>query len=506
MNLKIDKRYITLDEIIKSSNIQISKDKEFLDYINHTHDFLMNEIKDGKPIYGITTGYGASGKNYVSYEDSKTLQKNLFRFHGCGIGVNLSHKVCRYAVIMRTISLSKARSGVSVELLKRLELLIKEDIIPVIPSQGSVGASGDLTPLSYIAAVIAGEREVYYKGEIKNVMEVYNELNITAYEFKPKEALAIMNGTTIMSAIALDAIEEFEIILNSMESYVAGMFEVLLGDDTPVEDFVHESKPFSGQIQTAKNIKNKIQGSKLTHGRDDRYDKFFADNDLNIQDTYSMRCAPQVLGVIRDNLIISKNWVETEINSVNDNPLIDGENKKIYTSGNFYGGYVAHAMDTLKICAANLADLLDKEFALLVDHKFNRGLGENLKLSPEPFYHGFKAMQISLSSLSADVIKNTTAASIHSRPTESLNQDKVSMGTTAANDFAKMIPDLYNMLSIAFIGMAQAVDIRGESEASPHLKNIYDEIRKIIKPLYEDRRMDFDIVNINKILRNSKLV
>lgn len=506
MNLKIDKRYITLDEIIKSSNIQISKDKEFLNYINHTHDFLMNEIKDGKPIYGITTGYGASGKNYVSYEDSKTLQKNLFRFHGCGIGVNLSHKVCKYAVIMRTISLSKARSGVSVELLKRLELLIKEDIIPVIPSQGSVGASGDLTPLSYIAAVIAGEREVYYKGEIKNVMEVYNELNITAYEFKPKEALAIMNGTTIMSAIALDAIEEFEIILNSMESYVAGMFEVLLGDDTPVEDFVHESKPFSGQIQTAKNIKNKIQGSKLTHGRDDRYDKFFADNDLNIQDTYSMRCAPQVLGVIRDNLIISKNWVETEINSVNDNPLIDGENKKIYTSGNFYGGYVAHAMDTLKICAANLADLLDKEFALLVDHKFNRGLGENLKLSPEPFYHGFKAMQISLSSLSADVIKNTTAASIHSRPTESLNQDKVSMGTTAANDFAKMIPDLYNMLSIAFIGMAQAVDIRGESEASPHLKNIYDEIRKIIKPLYEDRRMDFDIVNINKILRNSKLV
>lgn len=506
MNLQIDKRYITLEEIAKASSIEISKDKEFLDYINLTHDFLMNEIKDGKPIYGITTGYGASGKNYVSYEDSKTLQKNLFRFHGCGIGVNLSPKVCRYAVIMRTVSLSKARSGVSVELLKRLEMLIKEDIIPVIPSQGSVGASGDLTPLSYIAAVIAGEREVYYKGEIKDIMEVYNELNITPYEFKPKEALAIMNGTTVMSAIALAAIEEFEIILDSMESYVAGMFEVLLGDDTPIEDFVHESKPFSGQIATAKNIKNKIAGSKLTHGRDDRYDKFFADNELNIQDTYSMRCAPQVLGVVRDNLVISKNWVETEINSVNDNPLIDGENRKIYTSGNFYGGYVAHAMDTLKICAANLADLLDKEFALLVDHKFNRGLGENLKLSHEPFYHGFKAMQISLSSLSADVIKNTTAASIHSRPTESLNQDKVSMGTTAANDFAKMIPDLYNMLAIAFIGMAQAVDIRGASEVSPHLKNIHDEIREIIKPLYEDRRMDFDIVAINKTLRDAKLV
>ena len=502
----IDERYITLSEIINSDKIEISNDKKFIDHINETHNFLINEIKDGKPIYGITTGYGASGKNYVSYEDSKILQTNLFRFHGCGVGKKLSYKVCKYALIARTISLSKAKSGVSIELLKRLEMLIQKDIIPVIPSQGSVGASGDLTPLSYIAAVVAGEREVYYKGEIKDVMEVYKELNITPYTFKPKEALAIMNGTTIMSAIALAAIEEFETILDSMESFVAGMFEVLLGDDTPVADFVHLSKPFSGQIQSAKNIKRKIEDSKLTHGRDDRYDKFFADNDLNIQDNYSMRCAPQVLGVIRDNLEISKNWVEQEINSVNDNPLIDGVNKKIYTSGNFYGGYVAHAMDTLKICAGNLADLLDKEFALLVDHKFNRGLGENLKLSHEPFYHGFKAMQITLSSLSADVMKNTTAASIFSRPTESLNQDKVSMGTTAANDFSKMIPDLYNMLSVAFIGMAQAVDIRGKDLVSPHLTNIYENIRKDVKPLYEDRRMDFDIEKVYTLIQMKKFI
>jgi len=167
---------------------------------------------------------------------------------------------------------------------------------------------------------------------------------------------------------------------------------------------------------------------------------------------------------------------------------------------------VAHAMDTLKICAANLADLLDKEFALLVDHKFNRGLGENLKLAPESYYHGFKAMQITLSSLSADVIKNTTAASIHSRPTESLNQDKVSMGTTAANDFAKMMPELHNMLTIAFLGMAQAVDIRGAEKVSPHLKGIYDEIRVIVKPLIEDRRMDIDIYKIKPLLLDGKFV
>jgi len=506
MNLIIDERFIDLDTIINSKNIEISNDKNFVSHIDETHNFLIDEIKKGKPIYGITTGYGASGKNYVNYEDSKTLQTNLFRFHGCGVGEKLSYRVCKYAVIMRIISLSKARSGVSLELLKFLEMLIQKDIIPVIPSQGSVGASGDLTPLSYIAAVVAGEREVYCKDKICSTKDIFKKLNITAYTFKPKEALAIMNGTTIMSAIALASIEEFETILDSMESYVAGMFEVLLGDDTPVSDFVHLSKPFSGQIQSAKNIKRKIEGSKLTHGRDNRYDKFFADNELNIQDNYSMRCAPQVLGVIRDNLEISKKWLEQEINSVNDNPLIDGVNKKIYTSGNFYGGYVAHAMDTLKICAGNLADLLDKEFALLVDHKFNRGLGENLKLSKEPFYHGFKAMQITLSSLSADVIKNATAASIFSRPTESLNQDKVSMGTTAANDFAKMIPDLYNMLSIAFIGMAQAVDIRGKDLVSPYLKNIYNLTRKVVKPLYEDRRMDIDIEAIYKLIQEKRCI
>ncbi|CAA6818540.1 MAG: Putative histidine ammonia-lyase protein [uncultured Sulfurovum sp.] len=503
MILTVDNRYINLDEIINAKKMKVSDETEFVQLVDKAHSFLMHQIKT-KPIYGITTGYGASGKNYVSYEDSQTLQKNLFRFHGCGVGVNLSEKVCRYSIIMRMVSLSKGRSAVSMNLLERLALLIEKDIIPVIPSQGSVGASGDLTPLSYIAAVITGEREVYYKGEIRDVAEVYAQLAIDTYVFKPKEALAIMNGTTIMSAIALDALEEFEIILDSMESYVAGMFEVLLGDDTPVSDFVHDSKPFSGQISSAKNIQRKMQGSHLTHSRDDRYSKFFEDNDLNIQDNYSMRCAPQVLGVIRDNLSISKNWVETEINSVNDNPLIDGENEKIYTSGNFYGGYVAHAMDTLKICAGNLADLLDKEFALLVDHKFNRGLGENLKLAPESYYHGFKAMQITLSSLSADVIKNTTAASIHSRPTESLNQDKVSMGTTAANDFSKMMPELHNMLSIAFLGMTQAVDIRGKEEVSPHLKNIYNEIRLLVEPLKEDRRMDIDIRNIKPLLLAGK--
>ncbi|MDR0408272.1 MAG: aromatic amino acid ammonia-lyase [Campylobacteraceae bacterium] len=501
-DLIVDSSHISLQDIVNSENVYISKEENFVKYINASHKFLINTIESGKPIYGVTTGYGDSGKNYLDYKDAALLQQNLYRYHGCGVGKLLSQKISKYALIARVVSLSKGFSAVSYELLTRFELLLKHCIYPAIPSQGSVGASGDLTPLSYIAAVIAGEREVYYEGKLQNTADIYQKLDIKPYVFKPKEALAVMNGTTIMSAIALDSLERFKIIINSMESFVSGMYEVLLCDTTPLEKFVHAVKPFSGQIKSAENILRKTQNSKLTHGRDERYAKFFTDNNLNIQDTYSMRCAPQVLGVIRDNFEISEKWVEQEINSVNDNPLIDAKAEKIYTSGNFYGGYVAHAMDTLKICAANLSDILDKEFAILVDHKFNRGLGENLKLKKEGFFHGFKAMQITLSSLSADVIKNTTAASIHSRSTESLNQDKVSMGTTAALDFSKMLPDIENMLSIAFIGLAQAANIRGIHLTSQFLQNIHDKIRKKVPSLNEDRRMDIDIAEVVKLIQS----
>lgn len=182
-----------------------------------------------------------------------------------------------------------------------------------------------------------------------------------------------------------------------------------------------------------------------------------------------------------------------EINSVNDNPLIDTTTQRLCTSGNFYGGYIAAAMDNLKVSAANMADLLDKEFALLVDGKYNRGLGENLKISEKSYHHGFKAMQITISSLSADILKGAQAASLFSRPIESNNQDKVSMGTTAALDFYKMQEDLANMIAIAHLGAAQALDIKGKNGASSTLLKLYEGIREVSPPLMGDRRLDRDI-------------
>lgn len=505
MKIVIDGKKISLNDIVEAKSVKLSNTNEFQSKINNAHDFLVNEIKDGKPIYGVTTGYGESGKNYLLFEESKILQTNLFRFHGCGVGRNLDEDEAYYMTLIRMISLSKGYSGISFNLLKRLELLLNERIIPIVPEQGSVGASGDLTPLSYLAAVIAGEREVYYKSEIRKTIEVYNELNIEPYELQPKEALAIMNGTATMSAIAANSIKRFEIFMHAYSSFIAGIFELLQADDTPLQPLVHDVKPFAGQIAIAKEILEKLEGTELTHSREERYNDFFNNETLNIQDRYSIRCTPQVLGVVLDNISISKNWVETEINAVNDNPVIDCENKKIYTTGNFYGGYVAHAMDTLRISVANVADLLDKQFAILVDHKYNRGLGENLKLSDKNYFHGFKAMQITLSSLSADVMMNIMPASVFSRPTESMNQDKVSMGTTAAIHFKNQLPNLEIMLAIAMMGLAQAVDIRKKKGISPHLRKIHETIREEVDPLIEDRRMDADIEKVIRLIRSESL-
>ena len=502
----IDNSVISYKNFIYDDEVKLSDSQEFIDFINAGHDFLIDNIKKGRPIYGVTTGYGEAGQNYAAFEEAQELQKNLYSFHGCGVGEYLSENVSKIMVTIRMISLSKGKSGISYDLLKRFELLLAKKIYPLIPSQGSVGASGDLTPLSYIAAVIAGEREVIYEGNIRPTHEVYDELAIEPYVFKPKEALAIMNGTAAMSAIAIDAIEKFETLLSTSESFVASVFELLLCDITPLEPFVHESKPFDGQKKAAANILAKCVDSKLTHEAFSRYENFHLEKEQNIQDRYSIRCSPQVLGVIHDNLEVAKKWIETEINGVNDNPLIDHIGGRIYTSGNFYGGYVAHAMDTMRICVGNLADLLDKEFGLLVDHKFNKGLGESLKLNTKSTHHGFKAMQITLSSLTADVIMNTVPASLNSRPTESFNQDKVSMGTTAALHFSKQLPNLENMLSIALIGMAQAVDLRGKEMCSPFLQNNFDSIREKVEKLTEDRRMDVDIKVVNEMIKAKSFI
>jgi histidine ammonia-lyase len=506
MTVTINDQFIPFENVAGATEILLDSGALFQERIKAAETLLLKEITDGNPIYGVTTGYGDSGKNYLVYDDARTLQVNLYRFHGCGVGEILSEKEIFNIVLVRLISISKGYSGVSMELLEALLKLLENGILPAIPSKGSVGASGDLTPLSYIAAALAGEREVLYRGTLRPSAEVLTECGLKPYTFKPKEALAIMNGTSVMTGILVVQLEYFEKLLRSLESFSAGLFEAMEADTTALEPFVHQVKPFEGQIKCASHLRAKLEGATLVHDRLTRYQSFFDAEHHNIQDRYSIRCIPQILGVAWDNLALAKKWVETEINSVSDNPLINCDEQIIYTGCNFYGGYMAHSADTLKICLANMADLLDKQFAILVDDKFNRGLGENLKLSKEHYHHGFKAMQISLSSLSADVMMRMLPSSAFSRSTESMNQDKVSMGTTGALGLKGGIEEFASMLAIAMLGIAQAIDIRGIDHFSPFAKELYAKIRAVSAPLIEDRRLDGDIITLREMLLRGELV
>ncbi|MBN2895737.1 MAG: aromatic amino acid lyase [Campylobacterales bacterium] len=475
------------------STITLDDSVLFQEQINAAHRILHTLLEQGMVIYGVNTGFGENGNRYIPQDARTALQQSLYRFHGCGLGALLEEEIVRMVMIIRLISLCKGVSGVRYGLLSFLARLIGEKIYPCIPSLGSVGASGDLTPLSYVAAVMAGEREVSYQNTQYQAAELFARLGIEPWHFEAKEALAIMNGTAVMSAIATVALKRFKTLIACAERITAALYELLRADSGAVTAFIHEQKPFKGQIEAAHNIRSLLHGATRTQNMQMRQKHFHHKAAHNIQDRYSLRCAPQIIGMVRDTADMATQWIEIEINSASDNPLIDTSNATVHFGGNFYGGHVAQAMDSVRIAAANLADLVDKQCALLFDGKFNGELGADLRRMDQTINHGFKAMQITLSSLCGDVIMNTTAASIHSRPTESLNQDKVSMGTTAGLRFLEQIETLQQIYAIALLGIAQGVDIITPTHCSKALRWLHDSIRSIAPPLLEDRRMDHDI-------------
>lgn len=435
--------------------VRLSQEESFRDYINQGSAFLATKLLEEGYIYGVTTGYGDSCVRPVPLDLVNELPLHLLRFHGCGLGDFLTLAQTRAVLAVRLISLCQGFSGVTMELLERLELLLQKDILPLIPSEGSVGASGDLTPLSYVAAVIVGEREVWYQGQRRHTADVYRELSIQPYQLQPKEALALMNGTAVMTALATEAYCRAR-YLGRLASRLTAMTSLALkGNPQHFNATLFTAKPHPGQNRIAGYIRLDLENAPATFPVD------------RLQDRYSTRCAPHVIGVLEDMLPAFKTIIETEINSANDNPLIhiDQENQKktILHGGNFYGGHIAFVMDSLKNLVANIADLLDRQLATLVDLKFNHGLPANLSGATGPraaINHGLKALQISASAWTAEALKNTMPASVFSRSTESHNQDKVSMGTIAARDALRVLQLTEQVTVAQLIATVQALRLR----------------------------------------------
>ena len=490
--IRFDRERVTVEDIVaiaeRAATAALSDAPEFRAAIARGADFLDRLLREDGTIYGVTTGVGDSCTVKLDPDLVGELPRHLYTFHGCGLGEYLSAEQTRAVIATRLTSLCKGFSGVSVELLEQMARLLHHELLPMIPSEGSVGASGDLTPLSYLTAVLCGEGEVCRDGNRMPAATALAEAGIAPLRLRPKEALAVMNGTAVMTALACLAYVRAE-YLSRLTTRITAMASFALdGNAYHFDQKLFSVKPHPGQQQVAAWLRQDLASEALVQ------------NGNRLQDRYSIRCAPHVIGVLADALPWMRQHIENELNSANDNPIIDADGERILHGGHFYGGHIAFAMDSMKNAVANLADLLDRQMALLVDSRYNNGLPANLSSVEGPraaINHGLKALQISVSAWTAEALKLTMPASVFSRSTECHNQDKVSMGTIAARDCVRVLDLTEQVVAALLITVRQGAWLRRKLNPAlvpqASLERMLEWLGADIAIIEEDRRLEPDL-------------
>ncbi len=490
--VQFDQSNFSIEDIVaiaqQSATVVLSDNKKFRATISRGAEILDLLLREEGTIYGVTTGFGDSCTVTVPSELIAELPHHLYTYHGCGLGEYFSPEQTRAIMATRLISLCKGYSGVSVPLLEQITQLLQHNILPLIPAEGSVGASGDLTPLSYLAAVLCGEREVWHAGKQMSAAKALTEIGAKPLRLRPKEGLAIMNGTAVMTALACLAYKRADYLAQLATRITAMASFALAGNAHHFDAVLFSVKPHAGQQQVAAWLRQDLHCDPTPR------------NEKRLQDRYSIRCAPHVIGVLVDAMPWLRALIENELNSANDNPIIDAENERVLHGGHFYGGHIAFAMDSLKNVIANIADLLDRQMALLVDIRYNNGLPSNLsgaKGARAAINHGLKALQISVSAWTAEALKLTMPASVFSRSTECHNQDKVSMGTIAARDCLRVLTLTEQVIAALLIAVRQGVELRCAQQSTLQLKDplatMQNALAADIPPIEEDRMLEPDL-------------
>ncbi len=489
MTINIDDRDVSLASFLQvavgGARVGLAPNRAWRGRVATGREILETALGNGQTIYGVSTGVGNNSSRGVDHAAQVDYALSIMEQHGCGVGDPLSPVESRGVVFARLISLSKGLSAVRFSLLEALSALLNHDIAPIIPRWGSVGASGDLTPLSYVAAVLAGQRRASYRGRRVDAARALAAEGLAPFSFAPKEPLAVMNGTSVMTAVGILAVHRFERLIEQVENASALAVEVLLGRSQAFAPLVHDAKPHPGQVESAGRIRHALRGSRLLDPP--------PQTGRPVQDRYSIRCAPQVVGSVRDAITWAKQVLQIELNSVNDNPLVDPATGDILFGGNFFGGHPALVMDTIKIAAASVADLVDRQFALLVDEHHNMGMPETLV----PYGGcGVKGLQMTCSALTELATHGTFPDSALSRSTECANQDKVSMGLQAALHASENVSLLAKALATEMIALSNAARLRDESRISPCGRSLLQQVRKMSPVLMRDRPLDADIARV----------
>lgn len=482
---------LTIEQLrrILFENEKIQLDAAAMNRVNKSREAVDRIVAEGKTVYGINTGFGKFSDVSIAEQDVNALQLHLIRSHACGTGKPFSEAVSRAMVVLRLNALLKGFSGIRPIVAERLAMMVNERIHPVIPQQGSLGASGDLAPLSHLALVLIGEGEYWKNGEPVDAFTIWQERGLAPVELAAKEGLALINGTQAMTAQGVVTYIEAETLALQSEWIAAMTFESLFGVVDAYHPAVHEARGYKEQMDVAERMRWWLEGSKLSTVQGEK----------RVQDAYSLRCIPQVHGASWQTLAYVKDKLEIEINAATDNPLIFEDGEVIISGGNFHGQPIAFAMDFLKVAVAELANISERRIERLVNPSLNEGLPPFL--SPEPgLQSGAMILQYAAASLVSENKTLAHPASVDSIPSSANQEDHVSMGTIGSRHACDITENARRVLSIEAFCAAQAVEYRGTEKMSPRTAERLDAIRKVARPIDEDRVFSTDIEKIAAFL------
>lgn len=458
----IDGRSLTIEQVVKIADdpsIQVKIAPDALADIERAAAAVHQFVLDGKIAYGITTGFGAFKDRLIPVDQVEQLQENIILSHAVGVGPHLDDRTVRAMILIRANTLAKGHSGIRVKTLELLLELLNKNLLPVIPSKGSLGASGDLAPLAHMSLPLLGFGQVKMNGEIVGSADAFQKVGLEPIRLAAKEGLALTNGTTMMTAIAALGIDAAEALINTADCAGALGLEAQNGTLRAFLPQIHQSRPQNFQQETAEHIRSLLQDSQFTR----------PDSSRNVQDAYTLRCIPQVHGAVRNALSYARSVVEIELNSVTDNPLLffdQNDQVEIISGGNFHGEPLALAMDFLAIALADLGNMAERRIAKLIDN--NTEHYPSFLAAEGGLNSGFMLLQYTAAALASENKTLAHPSSLDSIPSSGNVEDHVSMGANAALHCAQVLDNVNAIIAIELMSAAQAIDFR--LQKSPELQ------------------------------------
>lgn len=493
------------DVILKGESIQI--DNQIVDRVEKSFHFL-KEFSENKIIYGVNTGFGPMAQYKIEDSQRIQLQYNLIRSHASGTGNLIPKSYVKAAMLARLNTLSLGNSGVHPSVVELMTTLINKDIIPLIYEHGGVGASGDLVQLAHLALVMIGEGEVYYKGEQKPTQEVFELEGLKPITVALREGLALMNGTSVMTGVGVINTIYTRRLLNWVISCSSAINEIVQAYDDHLSHELNHTKKHKGQRAIAEAMRSHLEDSTLTRKREhhlyngSKKETIFEEK---VQEYYSLRCVPQILGPVLDTLTNVERILIEEVNSANDNPIVNVEKKHVYHGGNFHGDYVSLEMDKLKLVVAKMSMLAERQLNYLLNSKLNDILPPFVNLGELGLNFGMQGVQFTATSTTAENQMLSNPMYVHSIPNNNDNQDIVSMGTNAALITKKVIENAFEVVAIELITIVQAIEyLKVQDKVSSKTKKMYDEIRAIVPVFSEDVVMYPYVNKVKEYITNTE--